>query len=49
MGVVVGHDDRSSVAGQDLLDHFMWVDARRVDGAAKQLLEADHAVMDVEG
>ena len=36
------------VVGQSLLDHFPGVDAGRVDGAAEQLFEADHAVLAIE-
>ncbi len=47
-GVIVREYDRRRIALQRQLDHLARVHARAVNGAAKQLIEADHAVPVVE-
>ena len=47
-GVVVREDDRRSVVGQRLAEHFTRMDRRAVDGAAEEFLEDDQSVAVVE-
>ena len=47
-GMIVDQDHGGGVMSQGLLYDLSRVDAGRVDGAAEQLLEADHAVLAVE-
>ena len=41
-------DDRGGVHRQGLFDDFTWIDARAIDGAAKQFLKMNNSVPVVE-
>lgn len=47
-GMIENEDDRGGVVRYCFLDDLTRVDAGRVDGAAKQLLDTDHSMLAVE-
>ena len=47
-GVIMHRDDGPAVEQQGPLDHFPRVDAGTVEGAAKQFLKGQHAMLGVE-